>query len=516
MTPEPDRPESDSQSAADTRPSASGSFPTQPSKLHLPIQADAPRSRWSLRALSKRRLFVPLALAALLAGLVSLAGVLAVVVVLARTLSVTVFIESDAYQTHTRAGTVAELLDELQVVLAEGDVVDPPLTSTLQPDLHVRVERARSVTLVVDGQARLLRTTLANPVDILRGEGVNIDALDWVQIDGTPTDAADLALWPVPANRVVVRHALPLHVEDNGVTRTLHTTSESVGDALFEAGITVYLADTVTPELNTPVSADLRVKIERAPFVSIVADGDTLEVRTDGETVADALADAGIALVGLDYTIPSERAFLRSGMSIRVIRVRETVITEQEELPFETLSQADPELELDQTRVSQEGQTGLRQTQFRVRYENDIEIERVQEAARVIREPQNRIISYGTNIVLRTVDTPDGPRQYWRRLRMYATSYHPAALGGDSTTSIGRTLQRGIIAADPDILAYGTMVFVPGYGIGEMADTGGPRRRALWIDLGYSDADFRSWSRYVDVYLLTPIPAEITYVLPAE
>jgi hypothetical protein len=47
-----------------------------------------------------------------------------------------------------------------------------------------------------------------------------------------------------------------------------------------------------------------------------------------------------------------------------------------------------------------------------------------------------------------------------------------------------------------------------------MADTGGPRSFPLWIDLGYSDAEFRPWSRYVNVYILTPVPPNIDYIVP--
>ncbi len=97
---------------------------------------------------------------------------------------------------------------------------------------------------------------------------------------------------------------------------------------------------------------------------------------------------------------------------------------------------------------------------------------------------------------------------------MYATSYHPAALGGDDVTATGRRLTTGIVASSPAVIPFGTEVYVEGYGIGLMADTGGPRRFPLWIDLGYSDEDFRSWSRYVDVYLLTPVPDDIDYLLP--
>ena len=96
---------------------------------------------------------------------------------------------------------------------------------------------------------------------------------------------------------------------------------------------------------------------------------------------------------------------------------------------------------------------------------------------------------------------------------MWATSYHPEALGGDNITATGDILSKGIVASNPNIIRYGSEVFVPGYGIGKMADTG-PLYRPLFIDLGYDDNNFVPWARWVDVYLLAPIPQNVTYLLP--
>jgi 3D (Asp-Asp-Asp) domain-containing protein len=63
------------------------------------------------------------------------------------------------------------------------------------------------------------------------------------------------------------------------------------------------------------------------------------------------------------------------------------------------------------------------------------------------------------------------------------------------------------------VIAYGNTLYIPGYGEGVMADTGSTRS-GLWIDLGYDDANWVSWSRWVDVYLLAPVPDNIRYLLP--
>jgi resuscitation-promoting factor RpfB len=323
-----------------------------------------------------------------------------------------------------------------------------------------------------------------------------------------------MLVWPVPVTQISVRRAVTVVIEQDGQESSIKTASETVGEALFEANITLYLADTMTPEINTPITADMRINIRRSSPISIVADGITLETRAQGSTVGDGLAGAGVVLMGLDYSIPAEDNPLQPGIVIRVIRVTEQVIQEQEIIPFETVYQGDAALELDQITTAQEGQNGIEKINLRVRYENGIEVSRKEESRTLAVEPINRVIAFGTNIVLRTVDTPEGPREYWRRIRVYATSYHPAALGGDNITATGRVLTKGIVGIDPTVIPYGTQLFVPGYGIGVAADTGGPRSTRLWIDLGYDDENWVSWSKQVDIYLLTPVPTEIDYILP--
>jgi resuscitation-promoting factor RpfB len=459
-------------------------------------------------------MIAPLAIVGGLAVMGVIVVVLAALLIRAQTLTVTVIVDSDAQQTQTRVETVGDLLAQLGIVVTDYDTISPTQDTRLTEGMVIRIDKARSVMLAVDGETRVFWTPLTNPADILASAGLVAGERDRVLVDGTETTPEDLAAWPVPATRIALRHALPVHVIDGDERLSVYTTSGTVGQALFELGVTLYLADTVSPDVNTPVTANMEVSIYRSRPVSIIADGKTVQTRSQGSTVADALADAGVALVGMDYTLPGEDAPLQPGMHIRVIRVREESVIEETTLPFETLYQEDAGMELDQRAVIQTGQEGRQQTRVRVRYENGIETSRTPEETTIIQEARNHIIGYGTKIVLRTVDTPEGAREYWRVLHMYATSYHPAALGGDNITATGRILTTGIVGINPRIIPYGTQVFVSGYGIGVAADTGGPRRIPLWIDLGYSDEEYKAWSRYVDVYLLTPVPDQIDYFLP--
>lgn len=488
------------------------SAPTPPTRPKMPRTANLQRSH--------SRAILPLAL---IFGVVTAALFITLIALLAppamsNPTTVTLMIDGETRQIETRADTVARLLDELRFDANSGDRIIPPPAASLQAGAIIRIDRARNVSLVVDGETRLLWTPLTNPADILRSEGVRVTAGDRVMIDGTSADPTVLSQWNVPVTQLSVRHIVPIHItdEDEGGTRTIMTTRETVGEALFDAGVTIYLSDSLSVPLNTRITAELAITIRRASPVTIIVDGDTLSTRGWGATVADALSNAGVTLIGLDYAIPDGDTRVLPGMSIRVIRVQETLVNEETTQTFETVYQADAELEIDQERVIQTGQVGVIRTTTRVRYENEVEISRTLEATETVTPQRDHIIGYGTNIVIRTLQTPDGVIEYWRVIRMYATSYHPAALGGDNITATGRTLVKGIVGSDPRILPYNTRIYVAGYGIGDIQDTGGPRRIRLWVDLGYSDADFEGWSRNTDVYILTPVPPadRILYRLP--
>ena len=427
---------------------------------------------------------------------------------------ITIMVGGDVREIDTQVATVGDLLREQAIQLADNDAISTSIETLLSDGMHITINRARQVNLHIDDTESTLETPFTNPQDILSNQNIILNSHDEVWLDGTMAEHSALASWPVPVNEIMIERAIAVTITDGDTQTVLETTADTVGDALFEAGITVYLTDSVSPAIGSPLTADTRIRIERARPVTIQVDSISIETRVQGGTVLDALSESGIALIGLDYTIPAETDPITGGMIIYVLRVTEEIISADEPIPYETLMQADSELELDQRRTIQAGQNGILRVYERIRYENGVEVGREPGGTEVVQAVQNQIIAYGTQIVVRSLYTPDGAVEYWRRLRVYATSYHPEALGGDNVTAIGMTLQHGVIGANPNIIPYRTQMYVPGYGVGIVADTGGARSSPYWIDLGYSDADYVSWHRYVDIYLLTPIPENVNYLLP--
>jgi 3D (Asp-Asp-Asp) domain-containing protein len=87
---------------------------------------------------------------------------------------------------------------------------------------------------------------------------------------------------------------------------------------------------------------------------------------------------------------------------------------------------------------------------------------------------------------------------------MEASAYLPTDGSSQGLTATGISARRGIVAVDPDVIPLGTHVYVPGYGMGLAADTGGAIVGDK-IDLCMEDASeaWRFGRRMVKVYVLT-------------
>ena len=425
---------------------------------------------------------------------------------------VTLVVEGHVQRLHTHQDTVAALLMDAGLTLEPEDIIIPALDAALEPGLVVKVQRARPVHISADGHNTTLRTHATSVEAVLAEAGVSLGPHDEVEVEGEL-----LATNPEPA-RLTVRRAIPFTLHEDGRATTLYTTAPTIGEALRRTGLTLYLADNVEPGLGERMSAGRHVYVDRSIPVAVQVDGRTFRTRTHRERVGEVMADLGIVLTGQDYTTPTLDAPLGEDTTIRVIRVSERFLIEQEPVPFESVWQPDPDLEIDHQRVLQEGGRGIFERRIRIRYEDGHEVARAVEDEYVAVPPTTKIFGYGTKIVVRTLDTPSGPVEYWRVIRMLATSYSASTAGTLKTsrwygrTATGMKMRHGIVAVDPRVVNLRSEVYVPNYGVGIAGDTGGAIKGRR-IDLGYDDDNLVLWYRWVDVYLLTPVPTWINYRL---
>ena len=336
---------------------------------------------------------------------ISAAVILAVVVVIGlawaadrlQRHTITLTIDGSARHIRTRAETVGAVVREASIAVAPEDVIQPSPQTHVTNGMTITVHKAHVVALLTGDGALSVRTQAIYPLDVLAEQGITVGPYDMVEADGRAYSRDDLTrmTWSTPAMTLRVLPSATLTVLDGEYTLTLHTTGADVGQALDAAGLTLYLADRVSPDLSTPVTDGLVIRIDRAVPVSVTADGQRLKTRALGPTVGDALAEIGLAPVGLDYTLPALETPLETDMTIQVVRVNESVETKDEAVPFVTLYRPDPALEPGSERVIQEGADGLRRWHIRVRFEDGREVSRVVVEDIIVRPAVSRVIAYG-------------------------------------------------------------------------------------------------------------------------
>jgi len=389
---------------------------------------------------------------------------------------------------------------------AQGNPADTPTPETVQ------------VTIIDGDNTYTLASESRLPADYLDQAGLSLQPEDRLLLHGQPVDP-ERELKDAGFYHFQIRRAVKIELAIDSEEIVFYSSAPTLGHALHEMDIPLFAADRLDPPASTPLDGPIEAALQRSRVITIrYADGEKT-VRTSASTVGDALAEAGFSLQGMDYTEPSAQSPLPEDGQIRLVRVQEKIVIEQEPLPYETELQPAPEVELDKREVLQEGELGIIARRIRVRYEDGKEVIQSVEAEWVAKEPRKRVVGYGTKIVIRTLDTPDGPIEYWRAVPMYATSYSPCRIFKDRCddyTALGHTLKKGVVAMTNFWCRYtcGDRVYVPGYGVGIVADTGGGIPGRYWIDLGYSEEDYVSWHQWVTVYFLTPVPSNFMWILP--
>jgi uncharacterized protein YabE (DUF348 family) len=476
---------------------------------------------------------------------------------------ITVTIDGQSATVWTHQRTVSGLLRELNLTLLPTDTLLPSPESSLRQGDAVLVRRGVPVVIQADGRRDELFTQANTIQELLTEADLTLSPGDQLLINGrqssvsaslrphvaaSTTSMRDLAVQAISAVlstdrsatlgassrgetrpsdlggplNLELRRAIPVLLRDGAVQSAFITVAGNVGEALRAEGIPFYLGDSVQPPLDSPVSPNLQISIQRARPVTIVADGQTIHTRTQAKTIEALLAEESIILDNKDYSKPEPIAAVATNLTVRVTRVREEIIIEEQSIPYNTIYQPAPDMELDQAKVAQTGLEGIFKRRIHVVFENGVETVRLLEREWVDREPVTKINAYGTKIVMRDLMTTDGPIQYWRKLRVSATWYN-ASHGWFAPTSpfygmtrTGVYATKGIIAVDPNVIRLHTRMYVPGYGFGAAEDTGG-LIKGMRIDLAFDEGDPSSYGPgWTNIYLLPPVPpaSEITWILP--
>lgn len=374
-----------------------------------------------------------------------------------------------------------------------------------------------SITIIDGENIFSISTSQRVPFFILTEAGISFQPNDRVLVNGVAyqlDEAVDENIFQIQLRRTI-------NINLNG--QTIQTSALTVADVLNESGYVISANDKVTPPLDSLLVDSMTITFSPAQTLSVTANGQVIQIRSSASTVGEALAEAGIPLVGTDISYPLENEALPQDGQIRIVRVNEAIDVTLESIPFSVEEIVSEEIAFGQDEIIEAGINGVAMIRTRIRYEDGVEVNRVEESKTILQEPKTQIVATGNKIVLSPVGE-GAPYQYWYATEMYASWYSPcnSGISGCSYgTASGAPAGFGIVAMDYSIYSYvaGMRVYIPGYGLATIGDTGGgpiietafgvPRTK--WIDLGYDDNNIGGLSGWVTVYFLEPAPATIPY-----
>ena len=164
-------------------------------------------------------------------------------------------------------------------------------------------------------------------------------------------------------------------------------------------------------------------------YIKIVFDDSEITVMTSKTKVSEILEENKIVVLNDEYVYPTLESNIDISKTITItktkkqdviiseqienitteeilgayVTITEKIVIEQEEIPYETItkdvSNSDTETS---DRVIQEGKNGLKNVKYKVRYQNEVEIDRTLISEEIIKEPVDKIIQIYTKVTNRS------------------------------------------------------------------------------------------------------------------
>ena len=235
----------------------------------------------------------------------------------------------------------------------------------------------------------------------------------------------------------------------NGYEMTALTSKSKVSDILSENNIILNEDQKTIPDLD-----------------SEVASGDTIKI-TD-----KSYNEVQIAKISEEGIETSLNQLLENYAPIT-----EKIVVEQEVIPYETITKNTTGATTDTTnKVVQEGKDGLKEVTYKVKYQNDVEIEKTLISEVVVQEPVDRIVQVQKKATSRSSTLPRTSTASTSGGTVYKiTAYCPCAKCCGKTngrTASGTTATAGRTVAASSKFAFGTKLNIGGH-VYTVEDRGG-------------------------------------------
>ena len=164
----------------------------------------------------------------------------------------------------------------------------------------------------------------------------------------------------------------------NGSTMTVVTTKTNVEEILEDNNIVVEDDERVTPSLDDEITDSNKIIITN---------------KSEQEVQIAKLSESGVD-TSIDEILKSYSPII------------EKIVVEQETIPYETITKdASQGSEDTKNKVIQQGEDGIKEITYKVKYQNEEEIEKIKLSETVVKEPVNKIVQVQRNITSRSGST---------------------------------------------------------------------------------------------------------------
>lgn len=278
----------------------------------------------------------------------------------------------------------------------------------------------------------------------------------------------------------------------DGQAQSIETSSYDVGELLEEKEIELVKEDSVTPDIDKPLTDGEEVRVEKAVAFTLQADGKTKELKALPKTVGEALKYHKVNLGEADKVSPALSEPLTAGTEIVINRITTANQEVIEEIDYKTKTKDDDDLPAGTTKVVKKGEKGQDRVVYQITYSDGEEIARKELERETVSKPVNKVVAKSTRGMIQG-------KEYKKKFTVKAYAYT-----GGGRTAMGTAARTGEIAVDPSVIPLGTNVYVEGYGFARAEDTGGNIKGNTIDVYKNSESACLSWGvRNVTIYILS-------------
>lgn len=236
------------------------------------------------------------------------------------------YMEGEKQSLPTRARTVGEFLERINVTLGENDIVEPTKNTPIDDEkFHINVYRARPVTIIDGGNRTFAYSAAVTPRSVAQQAGIMVYPEDKVET----TIPDNFLKEGVLGEKVSIERSVAANINLYGAHVPVRTLSKTVNELLREKNVKLEPGDTVQPALDAPITPQLQIFVLR-PGTQIATTEEVIPMPM--EVIEDQSLSFGVQVVRQQGT-PGKRVVtyqiqLVNGQEVGRTKIQEIVSVE--------------------------------------------------------------------------------------------------------------------------------------------------------------------------------------------